>query len=106
MNPLILLLIGFLYPYQAVADTGGWYAKPQVNIRALRVNGASVLQATAGAEGGLRYALSDGIMGRTRLGAMGLYGLSSNSLGGDFRLGSFLGPAGKAGFSRSAPICG
>ena len=97
------LLIGLLYPCQAVADPGGWYAKPQVNIRALRVNSQSVIQATLGAEGGLRYPISDGFMGRTRLGAVGLYGISSGSLGGDFRLGSFIGPAGRMGFVQIGP---
>lgn len=84
------------------------YARPRFNARAISVNGRSAAQAIVGGEIGLRYdhaqlserdgqtvRLRPDLVGRTRLQADVLYGLTSGSTGYGLRLGSFLGPTAK-----------
>ena len=62
------------------------YIQPRANIRAVSVNGKLTAQAILGAEGGLKYnKLGSPWQGRTRLSAIGMYGLTSGSLGADVR---------------------
>ncbi|MBT3219439.1 MAG: hypothetical protein HN348_10135 [Proteobacteria bacterium] len=91
------LLVLFLSAALAGSPGGHWetkpYIQPRVNIRAVSVNGNLTAQAVLGAEGGLQYnKLGSPWQGRTRLSAIGMYGLTSGSLGADVRLGSFIGP--------------
>ena len=85
-----------------------WYGRPRGNVRAVSVNGVSAAQAILGAEGGLRTTHSPilgrgktarrgppDLLGRSRLQGDVLYGLTTNSIGYDIRLGSFIGPTSK-----------
>ena len=51
---VLFLLSSLVGPSLALAESG-WYGKPQANVRAIQVNNQTVVQATAGVEGGLRY---------------------------------------------------
>jgi hypothetical protein len=102
MKFVLTLLLGLCGPSIALAGSA-WYGKPQANVRVVRINENTVIQASAGGEVGLRYGLSEFFKGRTRLGAIGLYGLNTNTLGADLRLGTFLGPAGRTGFLQIGP---
>ena len=99
---VLFLLSSLVGPSLALAESG-WYGKPQANVRAIQVNNQTVVQATAGVEGGLRYGLSSSIKGRTRAGMVGIYGLNTGSAGADLRVGSFIGPAGKTGYLMFGP---
>lgn len=71
-----------------------WYARPRLNARVVAVNGVPFVQGVGGAEAGLvrRWDPNPHWVSQTRAVAVGIYGLSTGSLGGDVRLGSFVGP--------------
>ena len=84
------------------ARAGEWkppqpYLLPVINVSLLAVDGQTTAQAAAGLVGGLRtrYVGSPNLLSNTRASAVGMYGLGSGSLGGDFRVGEFIGPQGK-----------
>jgi len=87
----------------AIAQAGHWkdprwYVDPILNGGAVSVNGVTYAQASGGLQGGFRsrYKGSDiPWMNHTRARGIGTYGITSGSLGADFRVGSFFGPAWK-----------
>lgn len=93
--PLALLAAG-------PASAGEWskphpYVRPILNFQLISINGDVGVQGVGGAQGGVITRLADAPhwYSHTRAVATGLYGFTSGSLGGDFRVGSFIGPDGK-----------
>ncbi|MEQ1506484.1 MAG: hypothetical protein ABMB14_29925 [Myxococcota bacterium] len=85
----------------AAAVAGSWsepkpYALPVLNVTLIAVNGQTSAVASAGLIGGmrLRYRDQPHWLSNTRASLIGSYGLLSQSLGADLRVGSFLGPSG------------
>lgn len=74
------------------------YAIPRLSVGGVAVNGQWYAQGIGGAEAGVRVRDRDvpHWLSLSRVSALGMYGFNSGSLGGDFRLGSFIGPDGKA----------
>jgi len=72
------------------------YAVPRLSASYVQVNETGTLQLMGGGEAGvlLRDQDTPHWLSQSRLSAVGLYGLGTNSLGGDLRLGSFIGPDG------------
>ncbi|MEZ4235072.1 MAG: hypothetical protein R3F59_02695 [Myxococcota bacterium] len=99
IRPLLSLLL-LLWALPAAA--GQWrepqpYLLPQLDVTLINVGGQSTAQASVGLLGGLRmrYAGKPNVLSNTRASAVGTYGLTTGSLGGDFRVGSFVGPQGR-----------
>ncbi len=73
-----------------------FYYQPIFNAQGVQGRSGPFIQARGGGDIGWRYhsSLTDKpiLLGRTRLRAVGLYGIGTNSWGIDARLGSFLGP--------------
>ena len=71
------------------------FIQPRLNASYVNYNGNQSAQVFLGADVGLKWKYTGTeptIAGRHRLGVTGRYGLLSNTLGGEFRLGSFAGP--------------
>jgi hypothetical protein len=70
------------------------FIDPHVGVTSVTINGDTGVQATAGGEAGYHYTWTGDpkLVGETRIGATLLYGLTSNSIGYDVRIGSFIGP--------------
>lgn len=103
MIPLMVALMG-------TAQAADWgepkpYLQPRLNIGGVAVNGVWHAQAIGGADVGVTVRDKDTPhwLSLTRIGATGMYGITSGSLGGDFRLGSFFGPDGKVARLLSGP---
>ncbi len=81
------------------------YVVPRLSLGYVSVNGQGTAQGIFGGEVGVRVRDKDKPhwLSISRLSAVGLYGFSSGSLGGDFRLGSFFGIDGKAVRLTSGP---
>lgn len=86
----------------STAEASDWrepkpYVRPVLNVSAVSVNGSFFAIASGGAVGGVttRYKEVPHWYSHTRASAIGSYGLTTGSLGGDLRLGSFIGPDGK-----------
>jgi hypothetical protein len=96
-------MVAFLLTLLATASSAGeWrepkpYVRPLLNVSAVSVNGNFFAIASGGAVGGVRvrYKKPPHWLSHTRAQAVGSLGLSTMSLGGDLRLGSFFGPDGK-----------
>jgi hypothetical protein len=98
----VFMLLSWLASWSSPAAAGDWrdpkpYLLPQLNVSLISVNGQSSAQASVGLIGGMRmrYVGKPNLLSNTRASAVGTYGLNTGSLGGDFRVGSFLGPQGK-----------
>jgi len=94
----------------STALAGGWtepkpYITPRINGGAVVVNGEYFGQLNGGADVGVttKYKDSPHWKSTTRLGGTGSYGIPSGSLGGDLRLGSFIGPSSKLGHLQLGP---
>lgn len=95
-------MIAWMLGAGALAAPSAWsdpkpYAAPVVNLSLIAVNGNTSAQAAVGLIGGvrLRYKEPPHWLWHSRAMAVGSYGLNTGSLGGDLRLGSFVGPDGK-----------
>lgn len=84
------------------AFAGDWseprpYAVPRLSANYIQVNGVGAAQLVGGGEVGviLRDRDIPHWLSLSRFSAVGLYGLGTNSLGGDLRVGSFIGPDGR-----------
>jgi hypothetical protein len=94
----VFFLVGAALAQEPPPDKPPWrdrtYVFPHLNVRALGVNDAVVLQGVGGLEGGFvrRWNKAPHYVSQTRAVALGLYGLTTGSAGGDFRVGSFVGP--------------
>ncbi|MEN0067696.1 MAG: hypothetical protein AAGA48_36545 [Myxococcota bacterium] len=89
----------FVAGWASVALAGPWgpvepYAVPVVNVSFVSVEGNTFAQAEGGVMGGVtaRYLKGPRWRSDSRLRVVGIAGLPSFSLGGDLRLGSFVGP--------------
>lgn len=73
------------------------FAQPVLEVNLVSVGGVASAQASAGLLGGLRLRYSENPhwLSTTRGALVGTYGLNTGSLGGDVRIGSFIGPDGK-----------
>ncbi len=95
-------MIALLLALAGTARAGEWteprpYVRPILNIGYVSVNGQGTAQGIGGAEAGFVTREKDGVLlDRTRAQAVGMYGFTSGSLGGDLRVGSFIGPDTKA----------
>ncbi len=70
------------------------YILPRLNARVVSVDDLTVVQAVVGLEGGFvrRWTADPHWVSQTRAIGLGIYGLNTESVGGDLRLGSFVGP--------------
>jgi hypothetical protein len=85
---------GLLLPPPPKLWVNRTYLRPRLNLRLLDVNGIGVAQGVLGGEAGLvrQYQRNPHYRCHTRASAVGLIGVPTASLGGDFRIGSFIGP--------------
>ena len=103
MIALLLALVG-------TAQATNWgepkpYVVPRIGGSLVSVNGVVSTQVYGGAEAGVivRDRHKPHWFSQSRVSAIGQYGFASNSLGGDFRIGSFFGPDGKVARLLSGP---
>lgn len=74
------------------------YLQPRLSVGYVSVNGQGTAQGIGGADVGIRLRDRDAphLLSISRVSAVGMYGFTSGSFGADFRVGSFIGPDGKA----------
>ena len=94
----------------AVAIAGEWeqqepYVKPHLGLGGVWVNGVTHIQASLGADAGVRWRFAEPPywLDHARVSATGLYGVTSGSLGADVRFGNFIGPDGKVATYQGGP---
>lgn len=94
----------------AVAFAGTWqsqptYVQPHLGLGGVWVNGVTHVQASLGADVGQRWRFDEAPywLDHARASATGLYGVTSGSLGADFRVGNFIGPDGKVATLQVGP---
>ena len=98
-----------LLAWIGTADAQEWKSKPYVdpilNAGAVIINGNTYGQVSGGAQVGIRtrYSEKPNWLNDSRLRGVVQYGIPSNSLGGDVRLGSFIGPNTKAILTQHGP---
>jgi len=105
-----MILTAMILSWFGAADAQEWsspkpYADPILNAGAVIVGGNTYGQISGGARVGLRTSFSEPPqwLSDTRLQGVATYGIPSNSLGGDVRLGSFIGPNTKLILTQHGP---